>query len=39
MVGSLENVHLERKFNNQDFGAGNADVPESAAAPESGSFV
>jgi len=40
MIGSLENVHLERRFNNQDLGTESADVPESAAAcPESGPFV
>jgi len=32
MAGSLENVHLERRFNNEDLGTRNADVPGSAVA-------
>jgi len=40
VVGNLGNVHLERRFNNQDLGIESADMPESAAAcPESGSSV
>jgi len=39
VVGSLGNVHLERRFNDQDLGAESANVPESAACPESDSSV
>jgi len=40
VIGGLENVNLERRFNNQDLGTESADVSESAAAcPESDSSV